>query len=243
MTNTLSQNGNIIKNPSAGIIRVVYSGATPYSNAGILAKFRFQLKTAMTNNYTTNLSIANTIINEGTPIINIDKNGSIKAINITSFNVSGQLTYDNLKLVEAMNNTKIFLINTNKDTINSVFTDATGNFKFPNVLPGSYSLYAKTSLAWGGCTSADALLVTRYFVGLIKSLGNPLINKAADVNNDGKITSSDALLITKRFVKLIKSFKIPDWLFDNVQFTVSDQDVIINFHAICAGDVNADRKF
>jgi hypothetical protein len=242
-SNTLTQNWSFVKNPSTGLIRVAFSGANSFNIAGILAKFRFQLKPAMTNNYTTSLSIANTLINEGSPIINIDRFGSIKATNIVMFNVSGQVTYANTSKVEPMTNTKIYLLNSNKVKIDSVQTDASGNYKFQNVLSGTYSLQEKTSLVWGGCNPVDALAVNRYFVRLIKSFALPIMKTAADVNNDTKVNPLDAQAINRRFVKLIKKFTIADWVFDNVQITVVDMDVVVNFYALCAGDVNADRKF
>ena len=52
-------------------------------------------------------------------------------------------------------------------------------------------------MKFGGCNSLDALIVNRYYVGLTKSFGDPLMKLAADVNNDTKINTIDALLINK----------------------------------------------
>ena len=95
-----------------------------------------------------------------------------------------------------------------------------------------------TTMKWAGCNPVDALMVNRYYVGLIKSFGDALMKLAADVNNDGKINPIDALTINRRYVGLIKKFSIPDWLFESPTVIVTDSSVLQKIKAICAGDVN-----
>jgi hypothetical protein len=102
---------------------------------------------------------------------------------------------------------------------------------------GTYTLTASKTGNWGGCTAADALLVTRHVVGLSLLTGLPL--QAADVNASGSVTAADALLITRRVVGLDTAFAAGDWVFTSQHVSVSSADTTVNIPGLCIGDVNA----
>lgn len=139
-----------------------------------------------------------------------------------------------------MANTEVYLTNSEKVRLDSVTTDSKGAFEFDNIPNATYDIVCgKTKMKWAGSNSSDALAINRYFVGLIKSFGDALMKKAADVDNNGKINSSDALMILRRFVGLIKKFNVPDFLYETPVITVNNNKISQTIHAICAGDVNA----
>ena len=152
----------------------------------------------------------------------------------TAYQISGAVTYDN------SNNTPLSNINLNlmqgNNLINSTSTNTSGNYSFPNVSDGSYSIESSTNKPWGGGNSADALLIMRHWAGLETLSG--LRYTAADVNASGTITNADALQVMRRWAGVINSFNSGDWAFDQVNFNVNGSDVTENFKGICFGDVN-----
>ena len=160
-----------------------------------------------------------------------------------TYSVDGNVLYDNTAL-NPMPNIQLTLINSELVTLGTTTTDVNGHFVFSNVPDGVYTLSLSSSDTWGGANSTDALLINKYFVKLY-NFKDALVTRAANVDNDaqGKPTATDGLYIMKRFIKVITSFKISDWLFDNTSLTVAGANVTQIIKTVCAGDVNADRKF
>lgn len=149
--------------------------------------------------------------------------------------ISGQLTYRNA-FNTAVGGTKVYLKTLLGAIVDSTVTLSNGNFRFYNTPPGTYVFKVKVTKPWGGVNSADALLVTKYFVTIITL--TDLYLAAADVNNSTSINSIDALLISKRFTGVISSFALSDWLYMADVIILGAIPLVHNLKVICAGDVN-----
>ncbi len=152
------------------------------------------------------------------------------------YSIYGQLYYDNM-FKTPMNNTIIFLKNSEGIIIDSLTTDISGYYRFINIRNGKYLLNPVIFKKWGGVNPIDALFVNRYYIRLV-NFKNILMKKAADVNNDKSINPSDALTINRRYIKILNSFKSGDWLFDNDTLIINRADLLYNIKASCFGDVN-----
>lgn len=163
-------------------------------------------------------------------------NGFVDAINCST--IEGILSYaDTLTPHQAMNNTKVYLVD-NNIPIDSTITDAMGYYYFDVLANGVYSLDAYTAKIWGGGNAADALAIMRHFAGL--NLLQGLAVEAADVDASGFVNTLDALYVAQRFVFMINSFPAGDWAFENPVITVDGTGPVFqDFFALCYGDVNA----
>gem|GEM_PF-1959192 len=150
------------------------------------------------------------------------------------YNITGQVTYDN-NAHTAMNNTTVNLLS-GTSVIATATTDANGNYGFSNIAPGTYTVNASSTKAWGGVNSNDALLIMKHYVSITPLYGLRLA--AADVNGVNGVNSVDALLAAKRFVNQISSFPVGDWVFEVKTVTIVNTDAVNNFKALCYGDVN-----
>jgi hypothetical protein len=153
-----------------------------------------------------------------------------------AYTVSGILQYDNTAGTPIINST-VRLLGPGGTTLQTTTTNSQGQYSFGNVASGSYSITASSSRPWGGVSSADALLITRYFNNTFNLSGLRLIS--GDVNGSNSVASSDALLVSRRSSGLINSFSAGDWKFETVPVTVSSSNVSQNIRGICVGDVNA----
>lgn len=163
--------------------------------------------------------------------------------------VSGSIKYKNDNFVfpgytipTPMNNCIVYLI-AEDDTIAQTITDINGAYVFDTVIPGYYSIKVHTNKVFSGIAATDALLILEHFVGMITLTGLNL--DAAEINSDGYVNCIDALLIIRRFTGAIYSFMppnvypgTPDWVFDAVNFEVTNLPVTANIRALCTGDVN-----
>jgi len=149
--------------------------------------------------------------------------------------ISGTLKYDNTAGTP-ITFSKVFL-KLNGTSIDSVYTDATGSFRF-TVDNGTYTLDASTSKTWGGVNTTDALQARKASIGQITLSG--LRFKAADVNNSSSITSTDALYIRKKgaLSQVVTQWTIGEWLFENPTVVINNENVTQLFKAICSGDTN-----
>lgn len=170
----------------------------------------------------------------------IPDNGIVKLFNNAAppsqYSISGKIVYHNSNQTPIQN--AEVKLQKSGETIATLYTDEQGNFYFPDLSTGTYSLTFKKTGNWGGVNSSDALMTVRYFASL-ESLDD-IQKMAADVNDDGKINSTDALLILRRFTMVIDSFTKPNWLFSPNPITInlSDSNYYQVIKAIAAGDVN-----
>ena len=95
---------------------------------------------------------------------------------------------------------------------------------------------ASVNYAWGGVTSADALLVTRAFNALV-SLSSFRI-KAGDVNANNIANSADALLINRRITGLLAAFSAGTFINNLPSVNATGNPIQANMRALSLGDVN-----
>ncbi len=150
--------------------------------------------------------------------------------------VSGNISYDNAAATP-FDGITAYLIRDN-GRIDSVITDANGDFVFGDVVDGTYILTASTDKDWGGVNATDALMINRNAIGLLNL--SPLKTLAANVNGQNNVTSTDALLTLRRSVGLDTAFDAGDWAFESDTIIVHNDTITAqNFLGICMADVNA----
>ena len=121
--------------------------------------------------------------------------------------------------------------------IDSCISSSTGSWAFNDLAPGNYTFQVSNPAAAGGFNALDALLISKYFTGLI-NLSNISL-KAADVNASNYINTTDALLCMQRFVSLINSFAASDWVSLTQSIPLGSSSVTnIKISMLCTGDVN-----
>ena len=120
--------------------------------------------------------------------------------------------------------------------VGTTTTNATGNYTFSTVAPGSYTLEVSTAKPWGGVSAADVLLYRKHIANI--SLLTGIYLASGDVNGSGSLSAADVLLIKKRIASITNSFPVGDWFFNNTPFTVGSGTVTQNFKGIVYGDAN-----
>jgi len=153
----------------------------------------------------------------------------------TGANVSGLVTYANTANTPLAGLT-LNLKNSGGATIKTTTTNASGNYIFSVVPPGSYSFEVNTIKPWGGSTAADALLYRKHIASISPLTGIWLAS--GDVNLSGTLTALDVLLIKKRIAFIINSFPAGDWLFNHQPFTLGTSNLTQDFKGITYGDAN-----
>jgi hypothetical protein len=161
-------------------------------------------------------------------------NGYVKTP-LAGFDVKGVLTYDNASGTPVQGAT-LYLKDNTSAIIDSVVSDASGNYDFTIVDNGTYTLDGSCSKSWSGVNSTDALNIRLFLAGSITL--SDIRQKASDVNGSNSINSTDALTIRRRLASMVDSFSIPDWVFETPSVTVNSADVTQNIKTLCTGDVN-----
>ena len=117
-------------------------------------------------------------------------------------------------------------------------TDASGNYEFTDVVDGSYTIDASTTIAWGGVNIVDALIIK---VNSATFVPGTMTFIAADVNESTTVTIVDALIIKNWVGTGIKvaAWSAPDWIFDIPAITVVASNITQDIEGICSGDANA----
>ncbi|HRY31772.1 MAG TPA: choice-of-anchor D domain-containing protein [Bacteroidales bacterium] len=154
---------------------------------------------------------------------------------IPRFELSGHVTYNN-SMFSAIGNLLVRL-NSGGTIVDSTFTDMSGNYLFPYVLEGNYSIGASSDIEPAGINATDALLTGKHVVALETLSGLRL--KAADVNNSTTVTGADALLILHHTVGNITTFPAGNWYFEPKSIQIQGSDKVQDFQGILYGDVNA----
>ncbi|MHC1708496.1 MAG: PKD domain-containing protein [Bacteroidales bacterium] len=149
--------------------------------------------------------------------------------------LSGIVYYDNTDLT-AISNATVTLKQGNTGVYSAV-TNNYGQYYFPNINFGNYSVEVTSNHAWGGVNTTDALIIMRHFVGMIHLTGLRL--SAANVDNNNFINASDALITAQRFVAIINYFPAGNWIFENPTIFINgSSQTIQNIKGICVGDVD-----
>jgi hypothetical protein len=112
-----------------------------------------------------------------------------------------------------------------------------GKYYFTGMVDGPYTIQTTCTNTWGGLSSFDATLISRY-LGSIVAL-TPLQQKAADVNNSGTVQSFDATLIKRRLGSIATpQWTAPDYVFEVPSVTVATGLGNADYKGVCSGDVN-----
>ena len=156
---------------------------------------------------------------------------------VGAFTVSGVLKYANTAgPVRPLANSTVYL-KSGVTIIDQDDTDASGNYEFTGVIPGSYLLDASTTKAWGGVNIVDALIIK---VNSASFVPGTMPFLAADVNESSTVNIVDALII-KYWVDTgtkATAWSAPEWIFDVPGITVINADVTQDVKGICSGDAN-----
>ncbi|MCD4680908.1 MAG: T9SS type A sorting domain-containing protein [Bacteroidales bacterium] len=162
---------------------------------------------------------------------------SAEAFTTITYNksISGTISYDN-GLSTIMNDVSVYLIDSLGTTIDTTISDAAGYYIFGNIKPGSYSLDASSTKAWGGGNATDALGIMLHFILQDTLFGLRL--DAADIDASGYVNTIDALGVSLRFTQIINSFAAGDWIFEHDNVIISEDHVINDFMGICTGDID-----
>jgi hypothetical protein len=167
---------------------------------------------------TTNTTGIFTDVSAGTYTWSItDANGCSSAISSLIVNepaaipVSGTVKYYNTPKT-AMNNVTVILQQVGSDVYTSIPTDASGNYSFMNVCPGTYDVIFITGKSVGGINASDAALVNAWGVGPQYSI-QKVKYFAGDVIKDNYLQASDAGTILNYFVTAGATPMTPKWTF------------------------------
>jgi hypothetical protein len=160
--------------------------------------------------------------------------------------VSGTVTYDNSAQtpMASITGTTTVYLKQGTAVMYQTTTNPFGNYSFPNVAPGTYTLKAGCNKPWGGANAGGSLMILLNFVGIIL-FPSSLYNQAGDVNGSGGIpASADELAISRRFVGMIPNFMPPnvpspggpDWYSQTFSVVVTNTNIMQNIKMLCAGD-------
>ena len=158
--------------------------------------------------------------------------------------MTGTVTYENTANT-AMDNITVTLNDVSKGIVLSTTTNASGQFTFPRVGEGPYTLTASSPDPWptpGSIVKAsDALDTQKHFVGTITEPLTAMQLLAADVDKSGLVNSSDALAIQKRGAGIaVPSWSAPDWIFSSIAISVGSSNVTQDLKGIVSGDVQSE---
>ena len=161
-------------------------------------------------------------------------NGTVHTFSCSS--LSGEFIYANQDSTP-LNNTQLYALNIAGNVQDSVITDQNGEYIFPYLPLGSYSVIPDMNKAWGGVNANDALMIMMHFAGMISL--TDLYLEVADVDMSGFVNTVDALMCAQRFVGMINSFPAGDWEQEKDTILIDGiTPVVYNFKALCYGDVN-----
>jgi hypothetical protein len=146
----------------------------------------------------------------------------------------GLINYDNT--ANTVLNGAVATLYSGATPIDVATANASGIYYFTGMADGPYTIQTTCAKAWGGVTTIDGTLATRFALGLITL--TPLRQKAADVNLAGGVTTIDGVLIKRRALGLISSWAAPNYVFEVPTPTVSGGLAVANYEGLCSGDVN-----
>lgn len=146
----------------------------------------------------------------------------------------GLITYDNASNT-VLNGAQATLIS-GVTPVDVAVADATGTYYFSSMADGAYTIETSCSKTWGGITSIDGILATRFSLGLLPL--SSLRQLAGDVNAAGGVTTIDGILIKRRALGLLASWPAPDYVFEVQSATVTAGLGTVDYKGLCSGDVN-----
>ena len=225
---------NLTVNIESASVVIWHSGSTPLTGAGNLVNLEFTVNSNATPGGSTEISLTDVLINEGTPEFN-SFNGEYSVY--PAFNISGTAQY--YMGEHSLEGVTISLTGAESAIVN---TTATGEYSLGDVQGGwSYEVSAlDTGILSQAISAYDAALILRHIAQLDTLDDNQLI--AADVSGDGTASSTDAANIGQWGVGLITDFPSGEaWYFTPEAIAIDPltQDTsMINFIGIAYGDVS-----
>jgi len=151
--------------------------------------------------------------------------------------IAGEFTYINQDSTP-LTNTQLYAYNLSGYVQDSTISGSSGDYNFPYLPLGYYSIMANINKVWGGVNASDALMIMMHFAGMTNLSGLNL--EVADVDVSGYVNTLDALMCAQRFVGMINSFPSGDWAHDIDTLLINGTaPVIYNFNGLCFGDVNS----
>ena len=149
--------------------------------------------------------------------------------------ITGDLRYDNTNQTP-LAGVPVLLKTLLGNVVMRDTTDSSGYYDMAGYANGNYLLDASVNYAWGGVTSADALLVTRAFNALVTLTSFRI--KAGDVNANNIANSADALLINRRITGLLAAFSAGTFINNLPTVNATGNPIQANIRALSLGDVN-----
>jgi hypothetical protein len=225
---------NLSTNISGSTATIWHSGASPLSGSGNLINLEFAVNSNATPGASTEISITDILINEGTPQFN-SFNGSYSVF--PAFSISGNAQY--FMGAHPIEGVTLSLTGATSTTVTS---DGLGNYVLPSIQGGwSYEVEAtNTGILSQAISAYDAALILRHIAEIETLSSDQLI--AADVSGDGSASSADASNIGQWGVGLISEFPRGEaWYFspEVISLDPLTQDTsTINFTGIAYGDVS-----
>ena len=149
--------------------------------------------------------------------------------------ITGDLRYDNTNQTP-LAGVPVLLKTLLGNVVMRDTTDSSGYYDMAGYANGNYLLDASVNYAWGGVTSADALLVTRAFNALVTLTSFRI--KAGDVNANNIANSADALLINRRITGLLAAFSAGTFINNLPTVNATGNPIQANMRVLSLGDVN-----
>ena len=203
--------GSVESNVVGGDISISGANISELTGSGVLVYIQYQVNASAVPGQTTPLDLLTVLFNEGTPIASL-VDGVFTVM--SGYSVSGNVEYYN-------NDRAIANVTLDLDGFQTL-TDASGDFVFPAVPGGTYSLVPTKDGDLGASISPfDAAKVLQYSVGVITLTPFQMI--AADVSGNGSISPFDASYILRYSVGMIAEFPVgDDWKFIPSSFMINE---------------------
>lgn len=155
--------------------------------------------------------------------------------------LQGTLRYDN-NSQNPLGGVTLKLVQASGTQVAQASTDASGQFVFSAVPPGTYTLQWVNPYLWSGINGTDALMISRHFAQVQLLTG--LKVKGADLNLSQTVNATDALQVSRRFAAVITSFAAGDWVYDlGAVVLQAGSNPSLSIKGLCTGDVNGSRTF
>ena len=148
--------------------------------------------------------------------------------------ITGTLLYHN---ISPMSNVNVYLHDSSGDVVATTITNSNGNYSFPNVTAGDYSITFSTSSPAGGVNLTDAYIIMLHLIGIYPSW-TPLQELASDVNGSGNVNWADYIFILVSYLNQGNQFPIGPWVFEPVSFTAGARSGPISSGGSSSGDAN-----
>ena len=161
--------------------------------------------------------------------------GALTGQSVKAETVYGNVLYQGDAL-RPIGNVSVVLKNVATNATQTYTTVGDGYFQFVNVADGNYKLSGTTSIAGGGVTYYDAVLVFLNLIGYYQF--TPLEFLASDVNGNGAISWSDFNLIVSHIL-YGTPFPVGPWKFETSTFAITNlkDGVPHGIGGTCSGDV------